>query len=458
MSTGLQTVEPKMLDLLDREEFVNQMISITETLSLNKKNVCYALNGRWGVGKTVVLEMFEEKLSTRPTADKFFIMRYNCWKNDFYKEPLIAIVATLLEAIDNFANALTDEQKGTLKGVFNKAVTPLCILADNLFGIKVGSALKQIMDFCKDIKDDSNTYVSEKHAFDPMFDFKKVLHQLKDSLQELAEAYTIVILVDDIDRCLPEYSIQVLERLHHIFSDIPNIQLILAIDKEQLRNTIKHIYGEQTSAEKYLAKFISFELQLTEGTLNDQFDKRFSAYLSNFEQQCKGTTDGDRQDFIQTILEGMDMRHRIEIIEKCHLIHSLIYSPGTIKDYVFMCIEVFLAVLYDSHFDFSKANAHSLLDNSSSSTTPAGLVRLTEKYKDCLAGRHGELLAQKDDYDDFYYLYSRSIWFALFGTYRYMAGTKNDEWRSGFSSNNVYNKKLLCDAAVKFWEILKIIH
>ena len=47
------------IDLLDRGEFIDQLIRVAETLSENKKNACYALNGAWGVGKTFVLNIFD---------------------------------------------------------------------------------------------------------------------------------------------------------------------------------------------------------------------------------------------------------------------------------------------------------------------------------------------------------------------------------------------------------------
>ena len=41
-----------------------------------------------------------------------------------------------------------------------------------------------------------------------------------------AKDKTIIFVVDELDRCLPEYSIKVLERLHHVFEKTSNIQVI----------------------------------------------------------------------------------------------------------------------------------------------------------------------------------------------------------------------------------------
>lgn len=92
------------IDLLSRQEFIDQLIHISESLSLNKENACYAINGEWGVGKTFILEAFEKNVSLRgqegTLLSKFLAFHYNCWQYDFYEEPLIAIVAAILDQID----------------------------------------------------------------------------------------------------------------------------------------------------------------------------------------------------------------------------------------------------------------------------------------------------------------------------------------------------------------------
>ena len=72
-------------------------------------------------------------------------------------------------------------------------------------------------------------------------------------LQELAEKYTVVIIVDELDRCLPEYAIKILERLHHLTENNNNTIMIIAVDKKQLMSSVKQIFGFE-SPEKYLEK------------------------------------------------------------------------------------------------------------------------------------------------------------------------------------------------------------
>ena len=68
------------VDLLNREAFVNNLISVCSILSANKKNACYSINGEWGSGKSFVLNMFEEQIkmhqSEKETYDKRLILPY----------------------------------------------------------------------------------------------------------------------------------------------------------------------------------------------------------------------------------------------------------------------------------------------------------------------------------------------------------------------------------------------
>ena len=65
------------LDILNRYEFVCSLINLVENISVKNSSVTFALDGKWGSGKSFVLDMFEEELSriqSEETAtDKYFL-------------------------------------------------------------------------------------------------------------------------------------------------------------------------------------------------------------------------------------------------------------------------------------------------------------------------------------------------------------------------------------------------
>ena len=51
------------------------------------------------------------------------------------------------------------------------------------------------------------------------------------------------IMVDELDRCLPLYAIKVLERIHHVFNEIENVVVIVAMEKKQISNSLHQSMG-----------------------------------------------------------------------------------------------------------------------------------------------------------------------------------------------------------------------
>jgi len=88
-------------DFLNRQEFVDELVQIVESISEVGNGCCFSIDGKWGAGKTFVLEMFMKRISdiySEETADnKYFVFNYNCWRYDYYKEPSVAIVSSMLD-------------------------------------------------------------------------------------------------------------------------------------------------------------------------------------------------------------------------------------------------------------------------------------------------------------------------------------------------------------------------
>lgn len=70
------------------------------------------------------------------------------------------------------------------------------------------------------------------------------------------------ILIDELDRCSPEYAVKFLEIIHHFFS-VKGLVFIIAIDKEQLKCYVEKIYGvENERFEGWYTKFIKTTYEL----------------------------------------------------------------------------------------------------------------------------------------------------------------------------------------------------
>ena len=336
----------RVVDLLNREKFIKDAIVLIDTLSQGKKSASFAINGKWGVGKSFILDRLEEQLDER-----YLIFRYNAWENDFYDEPLMAILSSFAEQLNEF-NAVENTVKGTLKTVVDSVKNALIGLMGKVSKTKLGFNVIDVMQTVKNAK--------KTQEIDTKFDEKSTINfvkkEIRNNLEKLSREITIIVMVDELDRCLPEYAIKTLERLHHLFDEVFNLQTIIAIDKDQLVCTVKKIFGQKEEdytdekVDNYLKKFIDFQLTLDEGQVDKEvFDLKFSEYSSKFEYtQLSGTNEEDVKSFRDKILDNMDIRTRILIVEKAMLIHDMLLSRENKYDYIYQCVELMLVVAFNN--------------------------------------------------------------------------------------------------------------
>ncbi len=335
------------IDILNRDEFVEQLVCLVENISDNKTSTCFAINGAWDSGKSFVLDMFEEQLSVIQSEvtfdDKYFIVHYNCWKYDYYEEPLIAIVSSTLAEIDRKTKLIPDsEQRSKAIGVLKSASEALLTIGNVMVKAKTGIDIKNGFEILLKGRKNGIEEYNQKHGYDKYFQLNKVIDTLSDTLQKIAEEYTVVIIVDELDRCIPEYAIKVLERLHHLTEEKSNIITIVAVDKKRLIESIKHIFGFEC-VEEYLKKFINFEITLNNGEVSEKITEKYAEYLNLFDEEII-LFDEPIEEYIQIIFKDIDPRTQEQLMRRAMLIHKLLFTDK--KDYSFMCVELLAIVLY----------------------------------------------------------------------------------------------------------------
>ena len=342
------------LDILNRDAFIEQLLKLIENISDNKSSTCFAINGPWGCGKTFVLDMFQEQLEQiqdeNTCTNKYFVIPYNCWKFDYYEEPLVAIVASMMSIIEEKTKLFPDsEQKRAILGMLKAVGVTLLSIGNATLQEKTGLDFQKAYEIICNGKQAGVSDYETVHDYDAYFNFNEVLQKLIDLIKSLAQDYTIIFLVDELDRCLPEYAIKVLERLHHLADGQSNIITIISIDKEQLLSSVKQIFGFEYP-EKYLQKFINFEVKLDYGTVADTICSKYADYVALFDKDIF-LFDEPVEECLQAIFKDVDIRTQEQLMKKAMLTHKLLYSDK--KDYSFMCMEVLLSVMICVYHDNS---------------------------------------------------------------------------------------------------------
>lgn len=326
-------------DILDRQGYVDGLLQFVNCLSDESSSCSFAIDGGWGTGKSYVLDMFEEQLDeiqSEETADnKFLVFHYNCWKYDYYDEPAIAIVASMIDKIESEEAIGSAESDKFIRAGWNIAKDQILKIAGEFTKNKIGINL---VELTKDLEGRVENGEIEKNSFDKLFAFRKTLESTRKYLKELAEYKSIVFVVDELDRCLPMYAIKVMERLHHIFEGIENITVIMAIDSRQMHYSIKQIFGEGTDVDNYLKKFIDFTFVLDKGKVSQTVMEKYQEYFGVFSEK----SEEDRNDLIklyQNVYRGVDIRTKEKLINRARLVHHIVCKEQK-RDVALLCFEL----------------------------------------------------------------------------------------------------------------------
>lgn len=248
-------------DKIGREEIVNRICLLVDNLQKDQ-HFCLALDGEWGSGKSFVLDMVEENLKQHR---EYVIIKYDAWANSFYSDPLIAILSCLIDGIQDKLKEIKGYNKA-IKEIAKEKGTNLLDELSQKTG-KLGTIASMVKAIISIIPKFQNAHSFEEN--DNVADFKsyqQLLKEIKENLNALT-AYReyrgkqtkLIILVDEIDRCLPDEQLKILERLHHLF-DVKNCAVICALNKTSIEKTFKIAYDGD--GKQYLRKFFDYVVHL----------------------------------------------------------------------------------------------------------------------------------------------------------------------------------------------------
>ena len=236
-------------DRLERKEVADRLTSIVRD---QEQPFVISVDGRWGTGKTFLLKRWVQDL--RKQEPSWQAIYYNAWEDDFADDPLVAIVGQLSEHFD--------------KSSFSGAVRELVHLALPLLDLAApfvpfGQFWPWLRALCKKGKDqptpESVRRYNERRATTD--DLKRGLTKLAVEVRERT-GHPLVFVVDELDRCRPKFAIELLERVKHIF-DVPNVVFVFGINRSELVNALKSIYGE-IDADVYVRRFFDMPFVLPE--------------------------------------------------------------------------------------------------------------------------------------------------------------------------------------------------
>ena len=257
----------------------------------------YALTGAWGTGKTSFVKMWKNSF----TSDTRKIIYIDAFSDDYETEHFIILIKAIRNAIKE--NNVDKSKKDVFYDKAKEIITKKNIakLGINLIVDKLG--INSVKDFIE------NAYNS---CFDEITKEETLINELKSSMNEITKYFssTVYIVVDELDRCRPDFALEMLERIKHIFN-LKKIKFILVYNEKVMESIIHQKYGNEIDAKKYLDKYVQkiFNFNPNMDYLNTWFNHTVSEIFENIKSTLLQFLQNYQKAFLQiSILYNFSFR------------------------------------------------------------------------------------------------------------------------------------------------------
>ncbi len=232
----------------DRLGFAPMAQILTEVIRKTAPPFTVGIFGEWGSGKTTLMTLVRQNLSGDDTVKTVW---FNAWKYDGKEVIWNALIQSIFFTMREDPEFRNDAE--FLKRI-KKAAAGLARFAAKKFantisfGLLDGDEVGEALDALKPLV-----------ATDPEFGF---INSFEITFADLVRDYVkengrLVVFVDDLDRCLPENAVEVLEAIK-LHLDNAQVTFVIGVEPEVIREGIRHRYrhNEVLAGKEYLEKII----------------------------------------------------------------------------------------------------------------------------------------------------------------------------------------------------------
>lgn len=247
-------------DALNRKIFAHRLEKVFPTLGRNNV-VC--VDGEWGSGKSWLTQ---EWIAERD-LDGCKSVRIDASATDHVEDPFLPIASALIAKVKEGSPkaALTQKVVGVAKGLI-PSLSKFFVKSAGKVLTGDAEALFEISEEVMDAVSDKASATLSEALSEKLKDLELESKNVKDLKEALGTIFNskdfqedkgpLVIFIDELDRCRPDYAIKFLERIKLLFG-VEGVVFVLMLDVAQLKEAIKGIYGTGFDASKYLNKFIN---------------------------------------------------------------------------------------------------------------------------------------------------------------------------------------------------------
>lgn len=218
-------------DLLSRKIEVQAFCT---TLLRQRGPALFSVDAEWGQGKTAFLKMCSAYLRSKESNSLAAgVVEFNAWTESYRNNPLLDIVSSLKRELTDYK---TEDCQEVLRSLRQQAR----VVASG------GLAPEKKLD---------ENFLVRTAAID----FKRTLVNYVEKC-----GGKLIVLVDELDRCRPDYALGVLERMRHLFN-VEGVVVAIAVNPDALQHSIAKLYGTDVDAGKrFLSRAIDYRTWLPE--------------------------------------------------------------------------------------------------------------------------------------------------------------------------------------------------
>ena len=237
-------------DVLGRAAVGQDLSDLVERI---EDPIVIALESGWGMGKTYFLKRWVGA-HTLQNKGKATTVYFDAFAHDYQTDPLPALVS-----------ALTDRCKEVDEGIVKKLKTATFQFIKPVARIGLATATSGVSEAVGAVAgaatnalgaEASQYWKQQEGRHAAMTEFRSALEGI---VKETGAG--VVIVVDELDRCRPDYALEVLEVIKHFFA-ISGVTFVLGTNLSALESSVKASYGADIDASAYLRKFIDVSLAL----------------------------------------------------------------------------------------------------------------------------------------------------------------------------------------------------
>ncbi|MCP4617036.1 MAG: ATPase [Bradyrhizobium sp.] len=280
--------------------------------------ISIGVSGAWGIGKSSMIKLTRSAIAAREKKDaasKYVFVEFNAWLYQGYDDARAALMDVIAEKLAQEAESrhtALDKVKSLAKRIkWLRAAKLAATSAVSVYlGVPPVGAVGEVIDLGKRVWSEGvgkdTVDAAKKTAADvvkegsellkPKVDTSppKEIQALRDVFEQTLEELevTLVVLIDDLDRCLPETTISTLEAIR-LFLFLKNTAFVIAADNDMIKHAVrKHFVGvgDDLLVTNYFDKLIQVPIRVPQlGT------QEVRAYMLLLFVDNSELSDGDKE-------------------------------------------------------------------------------------------------------------------------------------------------------------------